>query len=502
MRSKNAKLNILTNLILNLVVIIYGFIVPKIIINNFGSSVNGLVSSITQFLAYITLLESGFGPIVKSILYKPIAENDKSKICSILKSTEKFFKRISYIFIIYIIILCFMFPLFINNTFKAFYTASLILIISISVFAEYFFGMTYRLYLQADQKTYIISIIQIFTYILSIIAILVLAHLGCSIHILKFISALIFVLRPILQNIYVRMHYKIDFNNYDEKYVIKNKWDGLAQHVASVIHDNTDITVLTIFCNLLEVSVYSVYYLVVKGLKSLIQSFAGGIDSIFGDMIAKKENNNLRKKFSMYEIGYFTICTILFSSAMLLIVPFVSIYTKGVTDVNYVRPLFGYLIVISEFIWAIRLPYISITYAAGHFKETRLGAWVECICNIIISMLLVSKYGIVGVAIGTIIAMAIRTTEFVIHSNKYILNRSIFASIKIIALLIIETLFSVIICNIIQNFEIVGILSWILNAIITVTISSIVTILINYIFYRKQINDLFKIIINRRKKHE
>ena len=64
--------NIGSSLLLQLVTIICGFIVPRLIISNYGSDVNGLVTSITQFLAYITLLEAGFGPVVKSLLYKPI----------------------------------------------------------------------------------------------------------------------------------------------------------------------------------------------------------------------------------------------------------------------------------------------------------------------------------------------------------------------------------------------------------------------------------------------
>ena len=58
MRSKKALYNIITNLILQFFVIIYGFIVPKMIISNYGSNVNGLISSITHFLAYISLLFS------------------------------------------------------------------------------------------------------------------------------------------------------------------------------------------------------------------------------------------------------------------------------------------------------------------------------------------------------------------------------------------------------------------------------------------------------------
>ena len=214
-------------------------------------------------------------------------------------------------------------------------------------------------------------------------------------------------------------------NDAEDRFELKQKWDGLAQHIAAVIHSNTDVTILTFFCSLAEVSVYSVYSLVVSGIKKIILAFSSGIDASWGDMIAKDEYDNLNRKFNLYEILYFSICTIIFSCAMVLIVPFVSVYTKGITDVDYIRYLFGYLIVISEYIWAIRLPYSSITLAAGHFKETRKGAWIEAFVNIIISIILVKKFGIIGVTIGTIVAMLIRTIEFVYHTNKYILKRNI-----------------------------------------------------------------------------
>ena len=461
MRSKKAILNISSNLILQVVIVLYGFIVPKIIISSFGSDVNGLISSITQFLAYITLLESGFGPVVKSVLYKPIAEKDNRTIANILKTTEKFFRTIALIFLMYIIILCFIYPFLVSKNFGWIYTISLIVIIGISTFAEYFFGMTYRLYLQADQKSYIISIIQILIYILSTILIIILAKIGSSIQMIKLISGLIFVLRPLLQNFYVKKKYKINFKEANSNYVLKQKWDGLAQHVAAVIHGNTDITILTIFVSLTEVSVYSVYYLVVKGIKSVIQAFTGGIDATFGDMIAKNEKDNLNKKFSMYEVLYNTISTIAFACTIVLITPFISIYTKGITDANYIRYAFGSLLVISEFIWAIRLPYSSITLAAGHFKETRIGAWIECISNIVISIVLVRKYGLIGVTIGTIVAMTIRTIEFVYHTNKYILDRSIWESIKKILLLVIETLLVIFISKYLPLVENINYLNWI-----------------------------------------
>ena len=187
--------------------------------------------------------------------------------------------------------LCVLYPLLVSNEFDFIFTISLIIIIGISTFAEYFFGMTYRLYLQAEQKTYIISIIQIFTYIISVIFIIVLAKIGAGIQLIKLASGLVFVLRPIAQNLYVKKKYNIKLSEATEKYQLKQKWDGLAQHIAAVIHNNTDITILTFFTSLIEVSIYSVYSLVVKGIKSIIQSFTNGIDATFGDMIAKNEKD-------------------------------------------------------------------------------------------------------------------------------------------------------------------------------------------------------------------
>ena len=485
MRSKKAIYNIVSSLILQIVVLISGFIVPKLIISKFGSDVNGLLSSITQFLAYISLLESGIGPVVKASLYKPIAEKDNKTIKNILKASEKFFRIIALIFVVYLVCLSVVYPFLVQKEFGYLYTLSLVLIISVSTFFEYYFGMTYKLYLQADQKTYVTSIIQIITYILNIIFVVVLVKLNANIQIIKLFSGFAFILRPIIQNIYIKKKYNINLDDADKNYKLDKKWDGLAQHIAAVVHNNTDITILTIFSKLSEVSVYSVYAMITRGVKSIISAFSGGIDASFGDMIAKNENDTLNKSFSTYELFYFTIITIFYTCTIILIVPFVSVYMKNITDANYIRPLFGYLMVISEFVWAIRMPYSSITLAAGHFKETRKGAWVEAITNIVISILLVIKYGIVGVAIGTLVAMLIRTIEFVYHTNKYILKRNIIINVKKIIFVIIETIIIVLIVRFLPiNFKFDSYINWIIYAIIVFIIASIITIGINLIVYK------------------
>ena len=142
------------------------------------------------------------------------------------------------------------------------------------------------------------------------------------------------------------------------------------------------------------------------------------------------------------------------------------------------------------------MPYSTITLAAGHFKQTRIGAWIEAFVNIVISIILVNKFGIVGVAIGTIIAMSIRTIEFIYHTNKYILNRNSITNIKNISLIAIESFLITIISNAIIITNITTYISWLVNALIVLTIATIITIVLNIIFYRNEVKETIKIIKN------
>ena len=80
MRGKKLLKNITLSIAVQIITAICGFIIPKLIIEQYGSAINGLVSSITQFLAYITFLEAGIGPVIKAALYKPIAKNDNATV--------------------------------------------------------------------------------------------------------------------------------------------------------------------------------------------------------------------------------------------------------------------------------------------------------------------------------------------------------------------------------------------------------------------------------------
>ena len=114
---KKLLLNTMVSLVNQLLTIVCGFILPRFFLLYYGSKVNGLISSITQFLGFITLAELGVGAVVQSALYKPLAEKNNEEISKIIKSSERFFKKIAIILLIYSGILMIVYPTIINNNF-------------------------------------------------------------------------------------------------------------------------------------------------------------------------------------------------------------------------------------------------------------------------------------------------------------------------------------------------------------------------------------------------
>ncbi len=494
MRSKKALLNILISLLLQVTVVFCGLIVPRLIIKSFGSSTNGLLSSITQFLGYIVFLEAGVGGVIRAALYKPLADNDIYSISKIMKASELFFKKVAYFFMLYLIIISVLFPYFTGSYFSGLFTTSLVLITGISIFSQYYFGISLQTLIFADQKQYVISGLQIFTLIVNTSLIVLLIKLGTSIHIVKLASTTIFVIRPILLNIYVNRKYKIIKNCIPDNDTIRQRWDGFGHHIAYMVLNSTDIAVITLFSNLKEVSVYSVYFMVISSVQTLAVTFSSNLEAAFGNIIANDEKESLRRNFQIFEFSSFTITTILFSSTVMLILPFISLYTAGVTDVNYNRPLFAYILIAALAVYCIRVPYHAVVLAAGHYKQTRNGALAEAIINIVLSVILVNYLGIVGVAIGTLCAMLFRTFQYALYLSKNILKRSIWEFIKrtiiyTIAAIIIITLF-----NIFPNSAISSYFDWFLYAIKVTVVTSTITFIVCISFYYKDFKNLLLII--------
>lgn len=486
-KSNITFLNVISSILLQFITILSGFIIPKVILTTFGSEVNGLISSLNQFLNYINILEGGLGGVVLANLYKPLYNKDDKKISSVVKTTHDFYYKLSLFFIAYTVVLAVLYPLITKNSFSFTYIFSLTLILSITLFIQFNFSLSYKLLLQADKKVYIVSFTQIVLTILNVIIFIVLSKLFPNIHILKLASGLIFIIQPIVFNYFVKKYYNINKKIESDSNLLKERWNGFAINIAAFIHNNTDITILTVFTNLKIVSVYSVYALVTTGLKKLIQSASSAIAPTIGHAYAKGNIEELNKKFELYEYSIFLITFFLFTVGGLLITPFVQLYTKNITDVNYNQPIFGIIIVIAELFYCIREPYVSLAYSANKFNEIKKHAYIEAILNIVLSLILVNKLGLIGIAIGTLIAMVYRTIYHVWYLKNNILNRSIMKFIKKMLLFTGASLVGILICTYLIPFKSINIMSFITHGIINSAILFTLYMIISLIFYKEDI---------------
>ena len=115
MRKKRFVLNSISSFGGQIVTLICGFILPRLILTAYGTEVNGLVSSINQFLTVVSLTEFGMTAVVQSSLYEAIAERDNIKISKILTSSSNFFRKIGTMLIVYSLLLGAFYPVLVHS---------------------------------------------------------------------------------------------------------------------------------------------------------------------------------------------------------------------------------------------------------------------------------------------------------------------------------------------------------------------------------------------------
>ena len=418
MKSKILFYNSISPLIYQVTMIICGFILPRLILGHFGTEINGLVNSITQFLGVIAFLELGVGAVVQSSLYKPLADNDNITVSKVITSADNFFRRLGYILAIYIVVMLFYYPYLVKQNFSFMFTAMLIVAISIRSFAQYFFGIVNRLLLIADQKAYIQYIAQTVAVIANTAACYILIAFDCSVQMVYGMTSVIFFLQPLAIHLYIKKHYALNRNIHYDIEPIKQKWNGVAQHVAAVVLTSSDSIVLTTFSTLVNVSIYAVYYLPMAGARLVIMSMISGIEALIGNLWAKQDLQELRKVFAWTEWLIHTGATLIFTLTAVLIVPFVQVYTHGVNDADYMQPLFGVLLVVANSGHCLRLPYNIMILAAGHYKQTQHNYIIAAVINIVISIICVKQFGLIGVTLGTLAAMVYQTIWMAWYNSK------------------------------------------------------------------------------------
>ena len=484
---KALRLTTLSTLLLEIVTLVSGLIMPRLILSYFGSTSNGLISSITQFLGFSTILRAGLGGAIRAALYRPIAENDQDEISAIMAATEQHMKKVAGIIAVAILGFACIYPFFVIEEYKWLYAFTMVLIIGSGTLVENLFGIKCQILLQADQKYYIATLVAIVGHVLVTLTSAIIIVCGGNMHMVRIGAVLAAFIKPLLLNVYVKKHYNINWKAKPDEKAIGQRWNAFFQQVAAVMNETVSLVILTLLQPLASISVYTVHSMVVFNIRSIVNSFCAGSNSTFGSILASGDEYELRKTFFFIEWLIFAVGCLLFSITAVMLTPFVMLYTASITDVDYYQPLFGILMVLSAFVFSVKHPYQYLVEGAGKFKETRNGAILEVGINVAASVLFVLKFGFVGVLMGILCSSIIRTVEYALFAFKHLLHVSRWHLVKHFLLLGITFASCFVVGKLVCFIPYTSYFEWALNAVFVAIASAVIVLVVSLLFYRKEV---------------
>lgn len=397
MKNKLLK-NIKINLYITLATGILNFLSNKYFIKYMGPETLGLMRLFTQMITYLSLVEMGMGTASTYALYKPLIEKDIKKINIVTSTIAYFYKKISFGIFCIGIVLSFSLPFFIKNDNygNQIYIYWLLYVINTSI--GYTFAKYSILFIANQEYDFVRKIQGIGKIIFQCLQIVV---------IIKVQSFILFIIIMMFENLYnyyfYSKHYK-NYYNYIEKVPKKDKgimtdMKNLFWHkLAGLIVHNTDYIVLSKFVSLTVVGIYSSYLMISRIILTLINIITPVLTPKIGLFVAK---NNKEKVYEywreLYGI-YFFIATIFIVCTYNLIFPFIKLWLGEEFLLSKVTVI---CILINLYIELIRGITDSFKESCGFFDDI-YSPILEGVINLVFSLILVQKFELNGVIIGTI----------------------------------------------------------------------------------------------------
>ena len=418
------KYNLVFNFLSQIIILFLGILLPRLVLVSYGSEVNGLLNTISQIFVYIGLLEAGIGNASINALYKPIVDRDIHTISEIYCATKKYYRKVTIIYFICVVLFAAIYPFCITTSLNHISVILLILFEGMGGVFSFWLVAALKQVLIADGRNYIIANITMLVRVSTSIAKIIIISLGYDVLLVQTSWFVINCIQVIGYVYYFKRKYawieKIE-NPSMEYLAQKNAF--LVHEISGVIFSSTDTYVISTFCGLIAASIYSIYNIVFNSLNSLIGAVNNGMHFILGQTYAKNFAKYI-KVHDAYDSIYMAVVFSLMSVAYILIYPFVSLYTSGIEDANYVVKGLPFLFALIQMLSCSRAVASRLINVAGYARATQNRSILEATLNLGVSLILVNIIGIYGVLIGTIVALLYRTNDIIIYANVKILKRS------------------------------------------------------------------------------
>lgn len=432
--NKKTKLykNIITGFGGQFIAIILGIIVPRLFITSYGSDVNGLLSTITQIFTYMALLEAGIGQAAKNLLYMPFQEKDKEGISEISSIAKTYFRRFTLIYGIGVIAIALILPLVLKTNVDSVTVALIVLFEGMSGVVSFYFIQTPSIIIGVDGKNYVNNAINLVNKIVGYAVKIVMAAFGLNIVLLQFVFFLVTVCKVFYYQFYFRKHYSwIKFKKTAKEVKLKDRNSYIITEICWTIFSSTDMIVLSTFVSTQLSSVYGVYNMIFANISLLLNSVYNSVTYLLGQTYYENKEK-YTKLHDTFNSVFFGLMTSIMMVCYFLTIPFVSLYTSGVTDTNYIISSLPLMFCLVQLLSWSRYVAGNLIGVAGRIRKAVWVNVLEAVINLTCSIIFVHRFGIVGVLFATVIALPVKLIYCNYVGDRIILKRSCWNTIKIL----------------------------------------------------------------------
>ena len=418
--------NILSGITYQVVVLALGIIVPRLYLENFGSEINGVLSTIKQIFAYMVLLEAGIGSASIQALYEPLGHKDRHKMNSILSATRIYYNKVGYIYSAILIALAAGYSLTVPESVSSLVVFGIVILTGLPSVFSYFVQSKYRVLLEAEGFDSVYKGSETILQVVSNIAKILILLYTDSLILIQFVYCAL----SILQLWYVTSRTKkickwLDLRVEPDFKALSQSGSVMVHQISALVFNNTDILLLSFMRNYKEVSVYTIYSFFFTQAQAFIANIVTGFKFVLGPMFSREREKFLRL-FKTYETLYIMGTFIIYTLMAVFLLPLVEIYTSGINDADYTNSYLILLFVIMSLLANGKLPSNHVLEISGKFTETRSHAIWEMIINILVSVVSICYFGICGALMGTVAALLYRSIMMIYYTNVVVLERSVF----------------------------------------------------------------------------
>ena len=492
-RTRYSILNAVSAIMLTLINGLFGIIVTRLVISYFGSDFNGLNSTANQIINVLLILEGGFTLASNVALFHPLGNEDYNIVNRVISATRKKFRKIGVIFLVVGTVVAIIYSYVVKTDLAREFVFTIIFMAVVPQAFNLFYTTTYRVLLQAQQKEYIINCFTALTIGFGHITNIVLILNNGQMWMVRFVTMVFALLSCFLITYYTRKKNDfLDFSVPSTPELIKGTNDVMAQKITGVIYTSWPIVFLSISPSggTMLASVYAVYNNVFIMLKALLHGVIDAPRLGFGQMLTERKKDEVWPAFKEYEFvaSFFTFVMMTTGGGMIL--PFISIYTRGITDINYYDIYIAVLMVLIGSVEMLHIPSGHILNMSGNFRISKYFQIIAC-ALLIVSML---AFGYIWGVYGMLISLLIVAIVLAFLEIGYIHTRFFTKKLGEYILQILPFAIAGFLCawgEVKLGKNIIEIRSFIILGIAFFLINSAVAFLIGLTFSRNETKKLF-----------